>query len=193
MAELLKLKMNVPEVIALQFATGKIVESTIPNAPNQVLFTLCDGRRTFLPLSAADRIREAGIQAMQQFEILKASANDFRVRPIGAGSAVSAAPPANAQQTSAAESATPPNGNRNNGSALPPQTAPPAPPAPGQGRQKMSLNSLRWMAAYKEATDILVEEKAYALSRGLAVEIRCEDIRCLVAAMMIDKSKGGGQ
>jgi hypothetical protein len=47
------------------------------------------------------------------------------------------------------------------------------------------------MVAYKEATDILLEERAYAQRLGLALDIRCEDIRCLVALIMIDAQKGG--
>ena len=171
MAQLLKLRLNVPEVIALQFATGKIVESTIPNAPNQVLFTLCDGRRTFLPLSAADSIREAGIQAMQEFEIVKASANDFRVRPMGAGAAGSIATQAIAQTTQATT-------NSSNGiTALPapPQAAAPAPPpAP-----ELNPASLKLMSCLKCAIDAAVEAEAYAVRRGLELRFSSEDIRTM--------------
>jgi hypothetical protein len=185
MAELLKLKMNVPEVIALQFAIGKNVESTIPNAPYQVMFTLCDGRRTFQPLSFADRIREAGIQASQPFEVTRVSANNFRVRTFEEGTVVSATPPAIAQQASPAQSATPRNGN---GAPAPPPpparpAAPPPPPADFAPRSKAA------MAAYKDAVDTFVKMKAYAQTKGLALDVRCEDVRCLAATFMIAGGK----
>lgn len=60
-------------------------------------------------------------------------------------------------------------------------------PAPSQ----VSPASLRFMSAYKDAVDVLLEAKTYAQSRGLAIEIRCEDVRCLAATIMID-AKGRG-
>lgn len=41
---------GVPQTIALQYAAGKRVASRIPGAPDQMLFSLSDGRRAYLPL-----------------------------------------------------------------------------------------------------------------------------------------------
>jgi len=78
---------NVPQVIALQFSEGKEIESQFPKAdgsPNyQVLFTLTDGRRCFLPQIAAQRIKEAGIAARVPFELCrrqKGSATRWEVK-----------------------------------------------------------------------------------------------------------------
>src|SRR5580658_6513205 len=134
--EKLRLRVGVPAIIAIQNMTGKLQPSTIPDTPSDVMFTLVDGRVAFLPMNVADRIRQAGIQAGQTFEILKASMHDFRLRKIGAGSTVSPVPPAIAQTTtSAAPSATSRNGNGSNGQS---PSAPATPPAPAPGPQKMS-------------------------------------------------------
>lgn len=66
---------NVPQVIALAFSEGKEIESQFPKpdgSPSyQVLFTLVDGRRAFLPPVAAQKIKEAGITARVPFEICR--------------------------------------------------------------------------------------------------------------------------
>lgn len=49
------------------------------------------------------------------------------------------------------------------------------------------------MGAYKAAIDVLIEARSYAQQNGIALEIRCEDVRCLSATMMIDAQKGGGR
>jgi hypothetical protein len=63
-----------------------------------------------------------------------------------------------------------------------------APPAPEPARPQ--TQSLRFMGAYKDAIDVLLEAKEYAQRKGLAIEIRCEDVRALAATIMIDAQKG---
>jgi hypothetical protein len=189
MAELLKLRMNVPEVIALQFATGKIVESTIPNAPNQVMFRLCDGRRTFLPLSAADRIREAGIQPMQEFEIVKAGANDIRVRTFLAANEPQGTPAAIAQRTSAAQSETPRNGNGNTPLPPPPPPAQQAPP-PFEPTNNAATN--RMMACFKTAIDAIAEAQEYLKNQGIPITLTGDNITSAALSCYINECRNGG-
>jgi hypothetical protein len=85
MREVLSLEPGAPERIALQYAKGKIIESRIPNGPNQVMFTLTDDRVAFLPLIAADQIRDAGIKARVPFEITKISAHNYQIRNLTGG------------------------------------------------------------------------------------------------------------
>lgn len=198
MAELLKLKIGVPEIIALQFATGKIIESTMPNAPNQVMFTLCDGRRTFLPLSAADRIREAGIQAMQTFEILKKTADDFQVRPVYSAASTASTVPAATAQTAAPHS----NNGYHNPAPLPP---PPPPPAVSPAIQPPALHPATTTCTKVLASALIASIDAYLLAadyaraKGIQVsmdfDINAEDMRASATTLMIEcfKREGGAR
>jgi hypothetical protein len=49
----------------------------------------------------------------------------------------------------------------------------------------MSPASMKFMSAYKAAIDILLESRGYAQRQGLALEIKCEDVRCLAATLII--------
>ncbi len=69
MAESLKLKTNVPETIALQFAEGLPTSSQFGG--DQVMFTLTDGRKLYVAPIVAKKISDAGIGARQVFSICK--------------------------------------------------------------------------------------------------------------------------
>lgn len=192
--EKLKLRVGVPAIIALQNTTGKIKESSIPNAPSDVMFTLCDGRVAFLPMNVADRIRQAGIQAGQSFEILKASMYDFRLKKIGAGSAAETAPPAIAQTTtSAAQSATPRNGN---GNAPPPPPLPARPPAaapPSLPAAPTPTATNQLMGCFMQAIDAIQEAQLYANRKGLGITFSSEDVRATAISCWIGCNKGGAR
>ena len=176
---ILKLQTNVPEVIALQFATGKIAVSTIPNAPNQVLFTLCDGRKLYLPLSVADRIRDAGITAGRTFQILKVSAHDYRVGILAeSGVAQTAHPPVMNNDMSREHSPAPPPPP----ALLPPPPAPPPQPAaaPPPGPATVSpLVTTKLMGCLMAAIDAAIEAETYATRKGLELRFSSEDIRTM--------------
>jgi hypothetical protein len=185
--EKLQLRVGVPAIIALQSTTGKLKESKIPNCPSDVQFTLVDGRVAYLPMTVADRIRQAGIQAGQNFEIVKASMHDFRLRKIGAGSAVSAAPPAIAQTTtSAAPSATSRNG-QNNSSQVPAG----GPPAPPHVSVPTATNQL--MGCFMQAIDAIQEAQLYANRKGLGITFSSEDVRATAISCWIGCNKGGAR
>lgn len=48
-----------------------------------------------------------------------------------------------------------------------------------------------FLAMYKSAIDTLIAARAYAQSKGMAIEIRCEDVRCLAATLIIGANGGG--
>lgn len=54
-----------------------------------------------------------------------------------------------------------------------------------------SPQSARFMLAYKDAIDVLLDARAYAQHKGLAIEVRCEDVRCLAATIIIQNTQGG--
>jgi hypothetical protein len=47
---------GVPQTIALQYSNGKRVASRIPGAPDQIMYTLADGRRAYFPLEVGAEI-----------------------------------------------------------------------------------------------------------------------------------------
>jgi hypothetical protein len=69
MSETLRFQTNVPEFVALQFAEGLPVSSKFSG--DQVMYTLTDDRRMYLPPIVADKIRAAGITAGECFSICK--------------------------------------------------------------------------------------------------------------------------
>jgi len=193
---ILKLQNNVPAVIALQFATGKIAESTIPNAPSQVMFTLCDGRKLFVPLSVADSIRAAGIQAGSDFEILKASAHDYRIRFLGEAVAAQTAPAPNytSNYTGSQHNAAPPPAQSNGHHAPPPAPPPVQPAAPpvAPAALKTSPAAACMMAAMCSAVDAILETQAYATRRGLGLTFSEESVRAIGLSIYIDQCRNGG-
>jgi hypothetical protein len=65
----LKLQTNVPERIALQFPTGRNVQS--PYTGDQVMYSLTDGRRMYLPPHVADKIAGLELGPREEFTICK--------------------------------------------------------------------------------------------------------------------------
>jgi hypothetical protein len=192
MADLLKLQKDEPAIIALAFAEGKIVESTIPNAPNQVMFTLCDGRRTFLPLIAADKIREAGIRAREEFEIVKLGPHSYRVRKLDSGPYVpppyeERAAPASSH-ASAARVTGPSTYTTNNGNT----SAPPSPARPAEPARTITPAAACMCAAMCSAVDAIVETQAYATRKGIGLTFSEESVCKIGLSIYIDNCRNGG-
>ncbi|HEY6343440.1 MAG TPA: hypothetical protein VIY49_18240 [Bryobacteraceae bacterium] len=68
----------------------------------------------------------------------------------------------------------------------PQRTQPTSTPVP----EPIAPVAARYMAAYQIAVDMLLEARTYAQRKGLPLEIRCEDVRCLAATLMIDAQRG---
>ena len=70
----LNLVANVPELIALRYSTGKIVESRFGDE-QQVYFGLVDGRAAYLSLGVAQKIYALQLGNREEFYICKKSTN----------------------------------------------------------------------------------------------------------------------
>lgn len=172
-----KPSINLPEIVALVATTGDMVSSNFGGS--EVLLKLTDGRPWYVAPAMADVIRTSGIQPRQQLEVTRTGKGpmDWRIVPLQAhlGGAPAAAPP----QTVVAETphaVTQPLPQQSQHSAASPS---------------VSAATLRFVAAYKSAIDVLLEAKTYAQTRGLALEIHCEDVRALAATLIISADKGG--
>ena len=167
---------GLPEIIALVATTGEMVSSQFGGS--EVLLKLTDGRPWYVAPAMADVIRTSGIQPRQQLEVTRTGKGpmDWRIVPLQAhlGGAPAAAPP----QTAAAEA---------------PRAVATSPRTTQQTENTPSVNAatVRFVAAYKSAVDVLLEAKTYAHSRGLALDIHCEDVRALAATLIISADKGG--
>jgi len=80
MGDVLKLQANVPETIALEYTDGLPVASKFGG--DQVMFSLCDGRKLFLAPFVASKIQAAGIQPKQPFQICKREVNQGNRRSV---------------------------------------------------------------------------------------------------------------
>lgn len=68
-ADTVKFEVNIPQVVALAFAEGRPVESAFTG--EQIMFSLVDGRRMYLPPFVAQKIKSAGIGPRAPFQICK--------------------------------------------------------------------------------------------------------------------------
>src|ERR1017187_4048530 len=62
---------NVPVEVALKFDGGKQVKSRIPEAPDQMMYTVCGDDTIYVPLHVADQITQLGIKRAELMSICK--------------------------------------------------------------------------------------------------------------------------
>lgn len=167
---------GLPEIIALAATTGEMVSSNFGGS--EVKLQLTNGRPWYVAPAMADVIRTSGIVARQQLEVTKTGKGpmDWQIIPLQAHLGGAPAAPQNAAGTALAAAPTPQPIQQTQNSAT---VAP-----------SVNAATARFVAAYKSAVDVLLEAKTYAQGRGLALEIRCDDVRCLAATMMIHAEGG---
>ena len=186
---------NVPEVIELEFARGKQVSSQFGG--DQVMYSLTDGRRMYLPPFVAQKIEEAGIGAHTPFSLCKKEVThgnrrsveyvignlDGEAEPFQESAAPIMTPKAAAMTVKATTLSSPQH------SAPPPP--PSAPRLTAAGGDDMDLAAMIY--AHIRAIDVAHAAESYAAERGLAIRYTSEDVRCIAAALFIQQSKGGAR
>jgi hypothetical protein len=193
----IKLEYGVPEIFALKYVSGKNVEGRY--GP-RVLFTASDDRKLWLDAEDGSDLergmRELAIQPGEFVMVTKIR------HPRGGGHSI--------RVELAEESKLEQDLKRSIANARTREAAPPVRTAPQPQHQKSdgadsvaraeqpqsttpaSPTSVKFMGAYKAAIDILLESRVYAQRQGLALEIKCEDVRCLAATLIINHSEKGG-
>jgi hypothetical protein len=192
----LKLQTNIPATVSLAFADGRPVQSQYSG--DQVMFSLDDGRKLYVPPAVANEIGAAGIGAHEPFILTKVETtvgNRRTLRHIvqrvnvnnnntGPGSAAATTPPgiytptatvASTQQPAAANND--PNGKRENAHAIAAELA--------QELAAPEVGGQLW-ACFRHAIDVAAAAKKYAAERGLLIDPRFEDIRTIAATMFIN-------
>ena len=196
----LKLQTNVPEVIALQFADGRQVASQFGG--DQVMFSLCDGRRAYLPPFVADKIASAGIQPGELFEICKREivagnrrSVEYQIRTdIATGAPL-------ATNTPAAMVSIAQNTARVQHTAAPPAAVPYVAPAgaavhPAPAPVAVATVDAAAAAAVKTAgriaIDAVLEVEQYARDRGMTDFVfGADNVQKILVSLYIDLRKGG--
>jgi hypothetical protein len=196
--ETIKLETNIPAVVALAFSEGKPVESQYTGS--QVMFSLVDGRRMYLPPIVADKIKQAGITARVPFEIVKKQVGrsiEYQIRNHNnTAGMVSETAPALVQVARAANQSAPQgyaNGNGHRDQAMAAilnageaAMAKPAPAAP------LTRTGAKLMAALAAAVEAVIETEAYCARQGRDFSFTSEDVRALAITVYISDCKGGG-
>lgn len=178
--------LNIPQIIAINAIPGRLCPSGF--GPSEVVFDLTDGRPWYVPQVIADEIYAAGIQPRQQIKVtgLGRKKTEVSIEPLQPE-----LPRRTPERDYTPELSRSIEQVQGYGLTLAQRTAAPVQlPHPQAG--PLSPTSLRYMGAYKDAVDTLLETQGYAKSKGLLIDIRCEDVRCLAATMMIQVSKDAG-
>jgi hypothetical protein len=173
----LQLRANVPEIVALQFTTGKEVESNFNGT--EVLYSLEDGRSWYVHPSVARKIDALSLGKGEPFEVVKVEA------PGGKGFTYDVKHVAHVpQRPQPANAAVPPSSDtRQNG--LPTQVVHTA------QQHSSTTAAQRMMAALASAVEAIAEAQEYATRKGLRVTFTGEDVRAVANTLYIDAVKGG--
>jgi len=188
--------LNAPQVVAIAAIPGRLVPSEF--GPSEVLFSLVDGRPWYVPQVIADEIYAAGITPRQQIEVTAVGKKKTEVRIVPVQTALPRRPPERDYTRELEQSIRDARGPENNwADTLPHVAAPTTPDYSGNGNATalypqagpLSPTALRFMGAYKDAVDIMVQTQTYAKSQGILLNVETADVRCLAATIMIGSQR----
>jgi hypothetical protein len=205
---------NVPVEVALKFDGGKQVQSRIPDAPDQMMYTVCGDDTIYLPLSVAAQITQLGIRKMDLISICKrqqSGVTRWEVKRMG-DTATAPIAPNSFDALPTAIDATPLeraitdsiNQVRQQRASKPSSMAPAAavatvplpivkePATPNSTHIHHTAYSRTMAAALIAAIDAAREAERYSLAVGFDVRFETEDIRALAATLFIAASKDPG-
>ena len=204
------LQPNIPELIALKYPTGKVVESRFGDA-QQVFFSLVDGRSAYLSLGVAQKIYALQLGNREEFYVCKKSTNkapagyvDVWLTPEGEqvrGAAQEPEPPSHLERQLAASITEAQNRKLNNGAGSVRQPAPPSPiNRPHQVQHANQSNhtsheapvQLGWAQALLRNTNALVDIYAEACQHADQLSVPHAAVRTLLISAFIGQQKSGG-
>lgn len=173
----IKFEPNVPITLALQYADGREVTSSLTGEP-QVMFTCADGRRIYATPTLAAKIRETGVQPNEPLRVCKRT--DGRMTrwevqrigdPVRTTTPTSPEPPASAPWPAEFD----------------------APPTRHQQAQHGALSPMARMVAtaFGAAFDGLQEMQGYAARKGQTFRFSEEDVRATANTILIQTWKHG--
>ena len=190
---------NTPVEVALKYDGGKQVQSRIPEAPDQMMYTVCGDDTIYVPLHVADQITQLGIKRAELMSICKrqqSGVTRWEVKRISEA-AEPARPEATmlenqltrsieqANQQKAQRALQAPAGPQSTQAVSPsnPTTPNSTPPIAHTVISKIMASAL---IASIDATQ---EAERYAHSKGFELEFGADDIRAIAATIFITASK----
>jgi hypothetical protein len=195
----LKLEINIPQVIALQFSEGKEVESQYTGT--QVMYTLTDGRRWYVAPFVAQKITAAGVAAKMPFQACKRQHGktvEIEIETHNQTKAAGATTPT-ASTSKAMQTTDVPVLNRStNHFEMPGPPAPWPRHTPAQEAvierklepTNVSAMANRILASYVVAFDVVAKLQQVCEERGMPLNfVREEHIRQIAATAFIESAK----
>jgi hypothetical protein len=191
---------NVPVELALKYDGGKQVQSRIPEAPDQMMYTVCGDDTIYLPLSVAAQITTLGIRKMELISIMKrvqGGVTKWLVQRAGDTTTAALAKPEQPamlenQLTRSIEQAkvqraltTPAAPQNTTVSRSTQQTQPNSTPAPIAHTVISRIMASALIAAF----DATQECERYAHTKGVELEFGTEDVRAISNTIFIQLSK----
>ena len=195
MSEVLRCKPNIAEHIALKFADGINVSGEYGN---QVLYTLADNRKLYVPPIVAKKIKDLKIGAEERFSLCKRIAPGNRVsweinRVDPTASEPRIAPPVNSQTATVGpyQNTQHSNGNRQEtltqlGNVL--KNGMPGLTSATSGQ--MTGQSQYCLQQLVSAIDLVNAAEKYATAIGRPVKFTSEDIRAIGISCFIQQHRG---
>jgi hypothetical protein len=171
----LQLRTNVPEVIALQFTTGKEVESTFNGT--EVLFSLEDGRIWYVHPSVARKIDALSLGKGEPFEVVKVEApggKGFTYDVKHVAQAAAALPSTDSRQNGTATTQVVHTAQQNSSTAA-----------------SSSPAAQRMMAAFAAAIEAIAESQAALQRKGIGITLTSDNLTSTALSIFIQASKGG--
>lgn len=181
MAEKLKLQTNIPEIIALEWAQGREVESSLyPDSPPQIMFSLVDGRKWFAPKTVAakvDALQPAKGEALSVCKREGANKSIFyeveRYRP------QQSAQPLNPQRIEAPRAETT--------SQVQPHSQISSPHS-----NEVPQDVERYIGALRDALFIAYRVQTESRDTQFTIEFGAEDVRAMGTTLYIERSRNQG-
>ena len=194
-SQILKLEVNRPEVLALQYAEGRLCPTKIPGASDQVMFTFTNGTKAFWPVEVAGQIKDAGIGARVPFQITRLSGNRYDIRAMSQPGVHESETEKSWQNVPSHPATSTPVGAQQpiQRSAVTPITPPP--PLPGFTAPPAQIQTIgdKLGACYMVAVDTCLATENYAERKGMEIRATFEDVRALAATIFIALNNGGGR
>lgn len=190
---ILRLEDNTPEVIAIKYDTPREKTSSIAGRPADWMYTLTDGRMTYLPGKAKIAIERAGVRANQPFEICKVKRGreiEYEIRIMAEGAAATAPPAAAAPICGT----TTEHSQHNGANAAPyrqPAAVPALPPVQQQYTGSGEPECAVMMSCFKAALDAVNEAQVYARNKGIGITFSSDNVTSAALSCYINRCKGG--
>lgn len=147
--------------VALKYPAGKRVSSRF--GPDQMMYTLADGRVGYFPLAIAAEIDSLHLAAGEPFSICDYGQGEWAIERAH------------------------PNAAKNGGSAAPPEAPRPAAgKINGQGEDSAAILE----RCFLRAVNVALAAAEYARGKGLQIAPRFEDIRAMAATLHINETGG---